>query len=224
MLSPAHVLHRQSHKRATRRRLMTGIMALPVALLAAGTLVAAGWSPFGSAQAATTDNVVVTATVAAAMAVTDGCAGVAGITVAMGTIAYSGACTISYGATNDATQKLTIQDSNAAPFQGTIPNTAVDCAALSAGSDQAGVHITATANNSSIMAGWATACTVAAGVGTNTKFRPVPASGSPADACTSVTTSVTSHQCSFEWGVIESGSDLAPGSYAGTAVFTVVDV
>ena len=170
------------------------------------------------------NNVVVTATVAAAIAVTDGCGSAAGITVAMGTIAYSGACTISYGATNDPTQKLTLEDQNAAPFQGTIPNTAVDCLALPAGADWAGVHITAIANNSSIMAPWGTACSAVAPVGTNAKFRPVPALGSPVDACQSITTSVTSHQCAFEWAVIESGSNLAPGSYAGTAVFTVVDI
>lgn len=206
------------------RRIAAGAATLSALLLGTGVLVAAGWSPLGSAHAATTDNVVVTATSGAAMSVSDGCAGVAGITVAMGSVAYSGACVISYGATNDATQKITLQDSDAAPFLGTIPNTAVDCAALGAASDQSGVHITATANNSAIAAAWATTCTVAAGVGTNTKFRPVPASGSAADACTSSVTSVTNHQCSFEWGVNESGSDLAPGSYAGTAVFTVVDV
>ncbi|MCW2973661.1 MAG: hypothetical protein JWN72_1934 [Thermoleophilia bacterium] len=193
------------------------------ALLLLGALTAAGWSPTGSADAASTDNVVVTATSTAAIAVSNGCAGVSGIAVSLGSVAYSGACTISYGATNDATQKLTLVDNDgAAPFQGTIPNTAADCAALGAGSDQAGVHITGTANNSSIMAAWATACTAATTAGTNAKFRPVPAAA--VDACTSVTTSVVNHQCSFEWGVSESGSDLPSGTYVGTAKFTVVDI
>lgn len=192
-------------------------------LLILGALVAGGFSPTPNAGAASTDTVVVTATVGAALSVSDGCSGASAISVSLGTFSYSGACTISYGATNDPTQKLTLEDNDgAAPFLGTIPNTAVDCAALGAASDQAGVHITGTANNSSIMAAWATACTVATTAGTNAKFRPVPAA--PVDACTSVTTSVTSHQCSFEWGVSEFGSDLASGTYVGTAKFTVVDV
>lgn len=210
--------------RSTRpsRRALLAMLPL-LLLLLVGLLEASGTAFSPNAGAATTSNVTVTATSGANISVTDGCSAAASLTVSLGSVAYSSSCTISYGATNDATQKLTLEDNDgAAPFQGTIPNTTSDCAALTGASDNAGVHIVGTANNSSISASWATSCTAAATAGTNLKFRSTPATA--VDACTSATTSVTNHQCTFEWGVSENGSDLASGSYAGTAKFTVVDI
>lgn len=205
------------------RKVAAVATAALLACTGAGVLEASGVTLGSNAVAATSDTTTVTVTVLAAMSVTNGCSGTSALSVNLGSLAYSGACAISYGATNDATQKLTIEDNDgAAPFLGTIPDTASDCAALSA-TDSSGVHITGTSgSDSTIMAGWATSCTTAATAGTNTKFRAVPASA--VDACQSNTTSVTTHSCSFEWGVRESGSDLAAGSYVGTAKFTVVDI
>lgn len=200
------------------------LVALPLLfLLLVGLLEASGTAFSPNAGAATTSNVVVTATSGANISVTNGCSNAASLTVSLGTIAYSSSCAVTYGATNDATQKLTLEDNDgAAPFQGTIPNTTSDCAALTGASDNAGVHIVATANNSAVSASWATSCTATATAGTNLKFRSTPATA--VDACTSSVTSATNHSCTFEWGVMESGSDLASGSYAGTAKFTVVDI
>lgn len=206
-------------------RLRSVLWVLLAATVAVGLAAAAGVRVTPPANGATTASVTYNGTVAAAMSISTACDPV-NFAVGLGTTSYSGACAVSYGATNDATQKLTMEETSAAPFLGTIPNTAVDCNTLASGgaSDQAGVHITGTANNSTIMAAWATSCTTAATAGQDEKFRPVPASGAAVDACSSSTTSATDHSCSFEIGVKEDGSNLAAGTYSGTALWTVVDL
>ncbi len=199
---------------------------LPLVLLVIALLAASEGITGPRASAADpTSNVAVNASLAANLAISNAnCnAGSVDLTIGLGTVSYSTpACRIDYGATNDATVRLTLQDSNAAPFLGTISNTTSDCAAFSS-PDEAGVHIVAKSANSAIAAAWATSCTALATAGNNEKFRSVPANGSPATACESNTTASTSHYCTFEWGANEGGAPLTAGTYTGTAVFTASD-
>src|SRR5436190_8356378 len=177
------------HNIQRSRRILMLVAVLPViAVLVFGLIDPTDLPFFPPRRAAALDNVVVTGTVGAAMTVSDGCGSVLNFTILQGTESYSTPCTITFGSTNDAAQKLTIEDSNASPFLGAIANTTANCAtgtdSLPLGSDNAGVHITGNANGAAIHANWvSTACGTAATAGNNSKFRAVPANGSPQDAC-----------------------------------------
>lgn len=204
---------------STSKRLTIAGWSLLVLLLGAALATGYGWTPTGRASAATS---VITANVTANMSVSNaGCgAGTISWSIGLGTTTESGACAITYGATNDSSVALQVNDNDGtAPFQGTIGNTTgttAACASLSAG-DSAGTHITA-ATTSTINIGGAGCNSVDAGT---TKFWAMPTAATT--VCTS-TSAVITNSCTFQFGVLEAGSNLAVGSYVGTANFTTLDV
>jgi hypothetical protein len=196
-------------------------------MLLCAALAAAGFRASPAADAASSDTVTVTATAAAAMSISNGCLGSISWTLSIpGYTGSPSSCTIDYGATNDTTQKIQLEDNDTtAPFlvsgANSFGDTASDCAALTG--DTAGVKISAApVNNSAIAAGWGGAtCSTITNSTTNDDYRKIPASW--VDACQSSTSIETTHRCQFSFGVNESGGNQPPGTYQGIATFQVID-
>lgn len=216
--------------RRSNRIVYAAWLAVLAAIIPA-VIAMAGMTLEPKANAATSATVTVTGTVGASIQVALGsCGTVAGspaVAIGLATTSYSENCQIDFGSTNDPTQKVTILDNTSGdPFlqHATLPdivNKAAGCSDLTV--EGVGVHIVGTANNASVAAGWACAGTDTAGCSVAcSRFAPMPTVAT--DLCTSATTSVTNHRCTIEWGVRETGSDLAAGSYTGQADVTVVDI
>lgn len=181
------------------------------------------------AVAATSTQVNVTGQIGANMAIT-ACGANKAFNVTLGSLgtdqtSYSGACTITFGANNDNTTKFTIEDSDGGTFfvngGNSIADTAANCSALPAGSDNGGVHVVGlSADVRTNVASWGAGCSTTAG--SNDKFKAVPDAST--DMCEQYQGAASpTNTCDVEWGVNEYNGDAVSGDYVGVTSFTMVN-
>lgn len=192
--------------RSPRRSIELAVPLLLASLLVAAVLSNAGVHVAQPAKAATTDSVVVTATVPSGLSIADQCAGAMGISVVLGGHAADD-CQIQFGATNDSSVNLRASSSAGTFFNAGFADEGATCAALGT-VDEAGLKVSAV--GTSVTNSWG--CTTTA-TATNGGYKGVP------DAFTNVCLTGalgTTLTCDLAVGTWEQGSDLANGSLTGT--------
>jgi hypothetical protein len=199
-----------------RTRQAAGWYLAPLLLLNAAALLANhGMDPTPRASGASTDSVVVTATVASSLDVQDQCTGAVAITVVMGGYA-DGTCAINFGASNDPSVNLRVSSSAGAFLSpANFADEGGACANL-ATADKVGLKVVSV--GAGVTNQWGCALG-AAGNNATTSHKGVPDAFT--NVCLSSALGVT-NTCTLGIGVFEFGSNATAGAYTGTVNLDVI--
>lgn len=197
------------------RRSIGWYAAPALILIVAAILANLGVKPTPSAQAASTDSVTVTATVASAVSITD-CGANLALTVAIGTYSDAG-CAITFGATNDTTTTARVyRPAGATFFSSIFADEGGTCANLGT-VDEAGWKTASVSQGSN-----ASSCATLEPLNENDSAAHKGLTTTATNACASSTNDLA-NACVVAIGVWEAAPNASGGASAtGTLNFDVV--
>lgn len=182
-----------------------------IAMIALAISANAGLRFVPNANAASTDSVLVTATVSDVISLADQCSGAYSIDVLLNNY-VSDTCEYRFGSTTDSSTTVRIDSSAGAFASGVFSDHSGGCGPLI--NDTIGIKYTTGSAGVSSSLG----CTVSA-AGTNADFLPVPDAFT--NAC-AATTAITTNSCTLAIGIKETGDNAAPGTYSATLDLDVI--